>query len=106
MLHLVRVLMLVVLAWATALIPATSARAQTEVDLTLVPAVDISYSMDPDEQELQREGFAEAFCSQEVQDAICSGMLGRIAVTYMEWSSSYDQPDQQKQNRVEEASSS
>nr|WP_281351896.1 DUF1194 domain-containing protein [Microvirga makkahensis] len=47
--------------------------------------------MDPAEQELQRSGFAEAFRSTEVQDAIRSGMLGRIAVTYVEWGSSYDQ---------------
>jgi hypothetical protein len=32
----------------------------TEVDVALVIAVDISYSMDPEEQELQPEGFAEA----------------------------------------------
>jgi hypothetical protein len=91
MLHPVRVFLLLAFAWAAALIPTFPVRAQTEVDLALVLAVDISYSMDPDEQELQREGFAEAFRSQEVQDAIRSGMLGRIAVTYMEWGSSYDQ---------------
>jgi len=62
-----------------------SARAQTEVDLALVLAVDISNSMDPDEQELQRQGFAEAFRSPPVHNAIGSGMLGRIAVAYLEW---------------------
>ena len=67
------------------LIGRSGAQAQTEVDLALVLAVDISYSMDPDEQELQREGFVEAFRSPLVHDAIRSGMLGRIAVTYMEW---------------------
>src|SRR3712207_126972 len=39
------------------------AQAQTEVDLALVLAVDISGSMDPEEQALQREGFVEAFRS-------------------------------------------
>ncbi|HEY8381408.1 MAG TPA: DUF1194 domain-containing protein [Microvirga sp.] len=67
------------------------AQAQTEVDLALVLAVDISYSMDPEEQELQREGFAEAFRSPLVHDAIRRGMLGRIAVVYMEWAGSADQ---------------
>jgi Protein of unknown function (DUF1194) len=38
----------------------------TEVDLALVLAVDISNSMDPDEQALQREGFVEAFRSPVV----------------------------------------
>jgi Protein of unknown function (DUF1194) len=62
------------------------AAAQTEVDLALVLAVDVSRSMDPDEQELQRQGFVEAFRSPLVQEAIQSGVLGRISVTYMEWS--------------------
>src|SRR4051794_24154094 len=55
-----------------------------EVDLALVLAVDVSYSMDPDEQELQRQGFVEAFRSAVVHDAIRRGALGRIAVVYME----------------------
>jgi hypothetical protein len=73
------------------LIGRSGAQAQTEVDLALVIAVDISYSMDPDEQELQREGFAEAFRSSLIHDAIRNGVLGRIAVTYMEWAGAYDQ---------------
>jgi len=64
---------------------AWSAQAETEVDLGLVLAVDVSLSMEPDEQELQRQGFVEAFRSTEVHDAIRKGMLGRIAVVYVEW---------------------
>jgi hypothetical protein len=67
------------------------ARAETEVDLALVLAVDISFSMDPEEQTLQRQGFVEAFRSVLVQDAIRQGMIGRIAVTYMEWAGAGDQ---------------
>jgi hypothetical protein len=67
------------------------ARADTDVDLALVIAVDISYSMDPEEQALQREGFAQAFKSPLVHDAIRRGMIGRIAVVYMEWAGAYDQ---------------
>jgi uncharacterized protein DUF1194 len=67
------------------------ARASTEVDLALVIAVDISYSMDPEEQALQREGFAQAFRSPLVHDAIRRGMIGRIGVTYMEWAGASDQ---------------
>jgi hypothetical protein len=63
-----------------------SARADGEVDLALVLAVDVSRSMDPEEQELQRQGFVEAFRSPLVHNAIRAGMLGRIIVTYMEWS--------------------
>jgi hypothetical protein len=60
-------------------------RAPTDVDLALVLAVDISTSMDPDEQDLQRKGYVEAFRSPLVHQAIRTGMLGRIAVTYVEW---------------------
>jgi len=59
--------------------------APTGVDLALVLAVDVSTSMDPDEQGLQRQGYVEAFRSPLVHHAIHSGILGRIAVTYVEW---------------------
>lgn len=49
MLHPVRALLPAAFVWAAALIPSMSARAQMEVDLALVIAVDISYSMDIDE---------------------------------------------------------
>ena len=62
-----------------------AAAADIEVDLELVLAVDVSRSMDLDEQELQRNGYIEAFHHPEVIQAIQSGSLGRIAVTYFEW---------------------
>ena len=62
-----------------------------DVDIALVLAVDISNSMDPDEQTLQREGFVEAFRSPLVHQVIRSGVLGRIAVTYVEWAASNNQ---------------
>jgi hypothetical protein len=62
------------------------ARAQTaNVDLELVLAVDVSRSMDFEEQRLQRNGYVAAFRHPEVLAAIASGPLGRIAVTYVEW---------------------
>lgn len=65
---------------------APAAHAQTTaVDLELVLAVDISGSIDPVEAQLQREGYMAALGSREVLDAIRSGVLGRIAVTYVEW---------------------
>jgi uncharacterized protein DUF1194 len=63
----------------------------TTVDVELVLAVDISYSMDEEEQHLQREGYIEALQSEEFQQALKAGPNGRIAVAYMEWASSYDQ---------------
>jgi hypothetical protein len=62
-----------------------AAGAQESVDLELVLAVDVSRSMDFAEQQLQREGYSQAFRSPEVIEAITSGMTGRIAVTYLEW---------------------
>jgi hypothetical protein len=70
------------------MIGAPRAQSPDEVDLALVLAVDISNSMDPEEQDLQRDGFVAAFRSSLVQDAIKAGMLGRIAVVYMEWAGS------------------
>lgn len=61
------------------------------VDVELVLAVDISYSMDIDELALQREGYAQALVSGEFLQALKSGPTGRIAITYFEWASSSDQ---------------
>lgn len=79
----------VLLAWLIAvlfLISTGPLSAQTrEVDLQLVLAVDVSRSMDEDEQRLQREGYVAAFRHPDVVSAIQKGLLGRIAVTYVEW---------------------
>jgi hypothetical protein len=61
------------------------------VDVELVLAVDVSYSMDPDEQALQREGYATALTSKEFMQALREGANGKIAVTYVEWAGQYDQ---------------
>ncbi|HET8727862.1 MAG TPA: DUF1194 domain-containing protein [Alphaproteobacteria bacterium] len=58
---------------------------QAPVDLELVLAVDVSGSMDPDEKQLQRDGYVAALRHPEVIEAIGAGFLGRIAVTYIEW---------------------
>jgi hypothetical protein len=55
------------------------------VDLELVLAVDISGSIDPSEARLQREGYVAALRHPRVIEAIKGGMLGRIALTYVEW---------------------
>lgn len=56
-----------------------------EVDVALVLAVDVSYSMDLDELALQRSGYIEAFRSKQLHEAIAKGAIGKIAVTYFEW---------------------
>lgn len=61
------------------------------VDVELVIAVDVSYSMDPDEQALQREGYVLALTSKEFLQALRQGAHGKIAVTYFEWAGQSDQ---------------
>ncbi len=65
--------------------------AATDVDVELVIAVDVSYSMDPDEQALQREGYIIGFNSPEFLNALQQGANGKIAVTYFEWAGANDQ---------------
>jgi hypothetical protein len=61
------------------------------VDVELVIAVDVSYSMDPDEQALQREGYVLALTSPEFMRALREGANGKIAITYFEWAGEFDQ---------------
>jgi len=61
------------------------------VDVELVLAVDVSYSMDMDELAIQREGYAQAIVSKEFLQALKSGPNGKISVTYFEWAASSDQ---------------
>jgi hypothetical protein len=79
--NLLRALMIATLA---ALAPAASSAPSSsanQVDLELVIAVDISYSMDTDEQALQRDGYIVALISLGFLNAIRKGATGRIAVT-------------------------
>ena len=61
------------------------------VDVELVIAVDVSYSMDLDELAVQREGYAQAIVSKEFLQALKTGPNSKVAVTYFEWSASSDQ---------------
>jgi hypothetical protein len=82
-------------AWAGAIaMPGPRLRAVeqgTTVDAEIVLAVDVSYSMDPDEQALQREGYMAGIASREFMQALRSGMNGKVAVTYFEWAGPNDQ---------------
>ena len=66
-------------------IPRVAPAAAEPVDLELVLAVDVSGSVDEREARLQREGYQKALVNDDVIKAIEAGMLGRIAVTYVEW---------------------
>jgi Protein of unknown function (DUF1194) len=65
--------------------------ATASVDVELILAVDVSYSMDMDELAIQREGYAQAIVSKEFMQALKTGPNGKIAVTYFEWAASTDQ---------------
>ena len=62
-----------------------------QVDTELVLAVDVSYSMDPEEQQLQREGYIAAITSRDFMEALKGGMHAKVAVTYFEWAGPFDQ---------------
>src|SRR6266849_3974739 len=64
---------------------------QVSVDVELVIAVDVSYSMDIHELAVQREGYAQAIVSKEFLQALKTGPNRKLAVTYFEWSASNDQ---------------
>ena len=77
--------------WLAALLflwSGATARAEArEVDLELVLAVDVSYSISRAEYELQVEGLAAAFRSPEVAAAIAGFAPRGIAVTLLQWAS-------------------
>src|SRR5436190_15775924 len=60
------------------------------VNVELVIAVDVSYSMDMDELAIQREGYAQAIVSKDFLQALRAGP-SKVAVTYFEWSMSGDE---------------
>jgi len=61
------------------------AHADDAVDVALVLAVDVSRSIDADEARLQREGYRTAVSDPVVVAAIRGGMVGSIAIAYVEW---------------------
>ena len=68
-----------------ALLVGASAMAQTQVDLQLVLAVDVSGSVSQSRFELQRDGYVAAFRDTRVLDTIRSGPHQAIAVTMVQW---------------------
>ncbi|WP_299782980.1 DUF1194 domain-containing protein [uncultured Roseobacter sp.] len=73
------------------ILPTLLSAQDVEVDVELFLAVDVSRSMSPAELEIQRRGYAEALTSAQVMKAIENGLLGRIAITYVEWAGEYSQ---------------
>ena len=78
------------LLFACCLAKSPVARAADSVDLTLVLVSDVSRSIDDSEFKLEKEGYAAAFTSKQVIEAIHSGAVGAIAVAYVEFASSFE----------------
>jgi hypothetical protein len=72
-----------VAAFLLLLVPA--ARAAEPVDVTLVLVSDVSRSIDDSEFNLEKTGYADAFSEPRVLAAIKGGMIGAIAVSYVEF---------------------
>lgn len=71
---------------------AGSLRAEpVEVDLVLVLAADNSGSVGAKLRERQRQGFVGAFRDPDLQKAVASGPLGRVAVIYFDWAGAEEQ---------------
>jgi hypothetical protein len=79
--------------------------AAKSVDLALVLAVDVSGSVNNERFELQRRGYAEAFASREVMDAIAGGENHAIVVTLVEWSGAGHQRQMIGWRLIEDAAS-
>ena len=61
----------------SALLFADKSPSALPVDVELVLAVDVSYSMDPEEQALQREGYIAGITSRDFMQALRSGQHGK-----------------------------
>jgi Protein of unknown function (DUF1194) len=73
------------LGLASLLAASEPARAEPDVDLQLVLAVDVSGSVNETRFELQKRGYVAAFRNPRLLQAIQSGSSQRIAVTMLQW---------------------
>jgi hypothetical protein len=77
------------LAAVIALAPRPAA-ADEAVDLALVLVADVSRSIDDYEYDLQKRGYEAALSDPRVIAAIRGGAIGRIALNYLEFASSFE----------------
>ena len=76
------------------------------VGMELMLLVDVSGSVDTTEYNLQKSGYAAAFRSAAVQNAILNSQLGSIAVTFIEWSGRSQQSTRVGWTLIDSAASS
>jgi hypothetical protein len=72
-----------------AFLPVTPVRAE-DVDVALVLVNDVSRSIDDIEYKLEKDGYTSAFTNQRVIEAIQGGPIGKIAIAYVEFASSFE----------------
>jgi hypothetical protein len=70
---------------------APPAMADDAVDAAVVLAADVSRSINDEEFDLQRRGYAAAIVSDKLMEAIRSGPHGAIALAYVEWAGEGEQ---------------
>lgn len=69
-----------------ALLRAAKAGSPVPVDVELILAVDVSRSVDPEEQELQFSGYEAAFRDRRLIEGIMGGPVGAISCMMFTWS--------------------
>jgi hypothetical protein len=79
--------LLALLIWAGV---ATAPAHSEDVDVALVLVTDVSRSIDDSEFKLEKDGYANAFTSQKVLDAIQGGPARQIAVAYVEFAAGFE----------------
>jgi hypothetical protein len=84
-----RFALLCLVSLSLTLLAAPPARAD-DVDVALVLVTDVSRSIDDIEFKLEKDGYSSAFVSDKVLAAIHGGPLGKIAVSYVEFASSFE----------------
>ena len=72
------------------LVMASAAHSAESVDVTLVLVTDVSRSIDDSEFGLEKQGYSAALSSPKVLAAIKGGVAGAIAVSYVEFASTYE----------------
>jgi hypothetical protein len=77
------------LVFMTAFLWVTPVHAE-DVDVALVLVSDVSRSIDDTEYKLEKDGYTSAFTSDKVLEAIKAGPIGKIAVAYVEFASSFE----------------
>ena len=91
MLKIANTLLMTIFAVGLVICGATARAEDSDVDLLLVLAADVSRSVDDDEFRLQREGYAAAVADPRVVHAMTAGPNRRVAVAFVEWSSEWEQ---------------